>query len=227
MIHRSFIIVLALFTAFGCTAPKLIPGAPPQEMEYRVQAPDMLTISVSPAPEIQREVTVRPDGRISFDLIGDVDVAGHTVEEIRKVITKRVKKYIVHPNVVVLLAVSASRMYYVFGEVSSPGSYPLVGAVTAAQALAAAGGPNRLAALGRGRLTRPTTEGNEAYHVNFDSIINNGNGTTNFILQPGDVIYVPPSVSGSIGYGLGNIFFPIQQIFGLGGGAARVIAGGA
>lgn len=222
----SWRILLVIFavSAFGCTAPRTIPGTPPTSAEYHVAAPDVLTISIRPAPEITRQVVVRPDGRISFDLVGDVEVEGKTVGEIQEDITARVRKYIVHPDVIVLLTASNSRRYYVFGEVRRPGSYPLVGRVHAVQALASAGGPGRLAAMGRARLTRPSSKGDEAYHIDFNAITKKGTGTTNFELQPEDVIYVPPSTSGAIGYFLGNLFYPIQQIIGLGG--RRMIGAG-
>ena len=222
---RNLLVFVAL-CSFGCTAPKLIPGAPPSEPQYLVQPPDVLTISVRPAPEIQREVMVRPDGFISFDLVGEIEVGGKTIAQIHSEITKRIRKYIVHPDVTVLLAGSNSRKFYVFGEVRRPGAYPLIGRVRVVEALAMAGGPGQLAAIGRARLTRPSSEGDEAYHVDFEAITEDGSGATNFSLQPGDVIYVPASISGSIGYAIGNIFFPIQQIFGLGGPAVSVATGG-
>jgi polysaccharide export outer membrane protein len=206
-----------IFLMLGCGTTPGTPGTPAQTDKYRVAPPDVLMISVRPAPEINRDVVIRPDGRISFDLIGEVDVEGKTVEEIQKEITARIEQFIVHPDVTVILQTSNSRTYYVFGEVGSPGAYPLIGHVTALQALGGAGGGTRFANLGAARLVRPTEGKGLRYPVKFDQIAFDGNAATNYELQPGDVIYVPPSTSAKIGYAIGVMLFPIQQILGLGG----------
>jgi polysaccharide export outer membrane protein len=216
------VVGILIFFSLGCGMPPGTPGTPSQADKYRVAPPDVLLISVRPAPEISREVVVRPDGRISFDLIGEVDVEGKTIEEIQREITARVEQFIVHPDVTVILGSSNSRVYYVFGEVRSPGAYPLIGHVTALQALGTARGGGNFADLSDARLVRPTEGKGLRYPVNFVEIAQEGDASTNYELQPGDVIYVPPRSSAVIGYALGVILFPIQQIIGLGGGIARL-----
>jgi polysaccharide export outer membrane protein len=193
------------------------PGVPPLQAEYHIAPPDTLMVTVRPEPEIARTLVVRPDGRISFDLIGDVDVRGRTVEEVREEIARRLKEFIVQPDVTVVLTKSESRTYFVFGEVARPGAYPLVGDVTALNALGASGGPTRYAAQDSARLVRPSTEGERVYSVHYEAITQSGYGQTNYLLQPGDVIYVPPNGFARVGYALGVFFFPLQQILGLGG----------
>jgi len=193
------------------------PGTPSLQAEYHISPPDELTVTVRPEPEITRQLIVRPDGRVSFDLIGDVEVRGRTVEDVRAEIARRLKEFIVQPDVTVILAKSESRTYYVFGEVMRPGAYPLIGDVTALKALGSAGGATRFAAQNDSRLVRPATEGELVYGVHFEAMTESGYGQTNYLLQPGDVIYVPPNLSAKIGYTLQMIFFPLQQILGLGG----------
>ena len=218
---------IVLIFAMGCVAPAVpAPGRPAVEPEYRVAPPDVLAISVRPAPEINRSVVVRTDGRISFDLVGDIEVGGKTVREIRDTIEQRLKEYMVHPDVTVVLSQSTSRKFYVLGEVGRPGSYALIGDVTALQAIAGAGGLTHFAQKGGIRLVRPGLPG-AAYAVDFADISQYGNAETNHHLQPGDVIYVPPNGFASVGYALGVVLFPIQQIIGLGGGlASRAYGGG-
>jgi polysaccharide export outer membrane protein len=219
-VRRSFRVLLAVVVcvgAAGCMTSAGNPGVPSLAAEYRIAPPDVLEITVRPEPEIERELTVRPDGRISFDLIGDVDVRGRTVEEVREEIARRLKEFIVQPDVTVVLAKSESRTYYVFGEVARPGAYALIGEVTALGALGASGGPTRFAAQDDARLVRPAPEGQLVYGVRFEAITQLGMGQTNYILQPGDVIYVPPNGFAKVGYALGVVFFPLQQILGLGG----------
>lgn len=201
----------------ACSTPVGNPGVPSVQAEYHIAPPDVLRVTVRPEPEIVRELVVRPDGRISFDLIGDVDVRGRTIEDVRKEISVRLKEFIVQPDVTVQLQKSESRNYFVFGEVLRPGAYPLIGEVTALSALGAAGGPTRFAAQDDSRLVRPSSEGELVYGVRFEDITESGYGQTNYVLQPGDVIYVPPNGFAKVGYALGVVFFPLQQILGLGG----------
>jgi polysaccharide export outer membrane protein len=193
------------------------PGQPSLQAEYHIAPPDVLEITVRPEPLIEREVAVRPDGRISFDLIGDVDARGRTIPELRTEIAARLKEYIVQPDVTVQLKTSASRTYFIFGEVARPGAYPIIGDVTAVHALGVAGGATRMASLDSSRLVRPSTEGELTYPIYFEAITESGYGQTNYLLQPGDVVYVPPNAFAKVGYAMGVVFFPLQQILGLGG----------
>lgn len=193
------------------------PGQPSLQAEYHIAPPDVLEITVRPEPLIEREVAVRPDGRISFDLIGDVEARGRTIPELRTEIASRLKEYIVQPDVTVQLKSSASRTYFIFGEVSRPGAYPIIGDVTAVHALGVAGGATRMASLDSSKLVRPSTEGELTYPIYFAAITESGYGQTNYLLQPGDVVFVPPNGFAKVGYALGIVFFPLQQILGLGG----------
>ena len=212
---RRVVVAFLIVLTPGCTVPVRVPGTPTDQVEYHVAPPDVLTISIRPEPEITRDVLVRPDGRISFDLIGDLFVQGKTLEEIRRDITDQAEKFILQPDVTVILSESNSRQYYVFGEVESPGAYPLVGDVDMVNALASAGGPTQYAKLDAAWLVRPTEGESVTYQVNFEEITRLGDATTNYELQPGDVVYVPPVLMVRIGYVVGQIFFPVQQIIGL------------
>lgn len=216
-------LLLALFCVglAACAGPKLEPGAPVSEPEYRLAPPDMLQITVRPEPVITRDVQVRPDGKISFDLIGEIDVYGKTIAEIRDDITTRIREFIVAPDVTVTLMASNSRRYYVFGEVGRPGSYRLEGEVRVIEAIAQAGGPTDYASLNATRLSRPTSGEPLIYGVRLYDIMQLGKGDTNFTLQPGDVVYVPPNFAAQAGYVVGLILFPFQQLIGLGSRAAR------
>ena len=209
----------ATLMASGCVVAPRTSGAaaPPPLVDYRLAPPDVLQIVVRGVdPVIERRVAVRPDGKISFDLIGETDVLGKTVSEVRTEIGNRLREFIVAPDVTILLQESNSRRYYVLGEVGRVGAFPLVGEVTAIEALAEAGGPTLLSSPNGAWLARPGAETREVYRVKFDDIAR-GDGSTNYALQPGDVIYVPPGASAQIGQALQVLFFPLQQIIGLGG----------
>ncbi len=201
---------------------------PSLQAEYHLAPPDELSITVRPEPEIARKLIVRPDGRISFDLIGDVDVRGRTIDDVRLEMTRRLKEFIVQPDVTVTLTESKSRTFYIFGEVMRPGAYPLIGDVTALYALGMAGGSTKFADENGARLVRPSAEGELTYPVYYRSMTRSGFGQTNYVLQPGDVIYVPATITATIGYAIQTIFFPIQAFMGLGGSQAiTVMTGGA
>ena len=225
---RGVLFSVVCLAALGCTTSAGSPGLPSLQAEYRIAPPDVLEVTVRPDPQIERELTVRPDGRISFDLIGDVDARGHTIEEVRTEISTRLKEFIVQPDVTVLLKISNSRTFFILGEINRPGAYPIVGDVTAVHALGAAGGPTRMASLDNAWLVRPSPEGELTYPIHFSAITESGYGQTNYLLQPGDIVYVPPNLSARIGYALQLIFYPLQQVLGLGGTVinAAVTGGG-
>jgi len=198
-------------------------GTPPPELgEYRLAPPDQLQIIVRGVDlEINRQVGVRPDGRISFDLVGDIEVLGKTMPEVRTELQRRLQEFIRTPDVTVILGASNSRRYYVFGEVNRVGAFALDGEVTAVEALAAAGGPTIFANVNSSWLARPSDENPRTYRIYYDRIMQRSDSTTNYTLQPGDVIYVPAGFSAQLGNALRVIFYPIQQIIGLGGNLVR------
>jgi len=216
------ITVSAVLTASACAkqTPLLSTKEPEQNERYRIGPPDRLLITVGPEPQIARAVVVRPDGFFAFDLIGEVEAGGRTPEQVRREISERIQQFIVQPDVTVNVEESNSRRFYVFGEVKREGSFPLVGEVTAIEALAAAEGATRFAVLNSAQLTRLAREPG-VYPIRYTDITMSADVRTNYELQPGDVIYVPPNSSARIGYALQVVFFPLQQLIGLGGGEVR------
>jgi polysaccharide export outer membrane protein len=207
-----------MLVGLACAAPPTSPRQPSAAPEYHVAPPDVLAITIRPEPALARKVTVRPDGYVSLDLIGDVYVEGKTVSEIRQAITDRITDYIVRPDVAVDLVQSNSRKFFMFGQVRRSGVFPLIGRVTASHALAHAGGATVLSAPDRAHLVRVTpTGGATTYTIRFDDIVKRGDMTTDYELQPGDLIYVPPGYPAQIGFAIQWIFYPIQAILGLGG----------
>ncbi len=214
----------ALVGALGCAGTRLPRGAIP-ETEYHIYPPDALEITIRPEPAIQRTVVVRPDGNISLDLVGDVEARGKTIEQLRSELETRLREFIKNPDVTVLLASSASRVFFVFGEVERTGRFPLIGDVHTLDALGQAGGPTRFASMNGSRLVRPGVEGPRVFEIRFADLAYDGVPDTNYLLQNGDVVYVPPNLWARVGYALQVVFFPIQQVFGLGRTATRTVYG--
>jgi polysaccharide export outer membrane protein len=220
----SLFIGLGLLAA--CTSPKGPPegaGAPP----YLTGPPDQLTVTILPDPIIEREVVVRPDGMISIDLVGDVPASGRTTEEIALDIEKRIRRFKRNAKVTVALERSLSAQVTVLGEVRRAFTFPLERETRVVEAIGQAGGPNIFARKSRIRLIRFQDGKAQVHRVNL-SAIEGGDLRTNLLLQGGDVVVVPSTYSARIGHALGNLFYPIQRIIGLGSRTAiTVFSGGA
>ena len=226
MRHPVLATLALVLLSTGCALPAGSPQKPPTVTDYRIGPPDVLEVSIRPEPAITRNATVRPDGRISLDLIGDVQVAGKTIQEVEADITNRIAEYIVHPDVTVTLAESNSRKIYVLGEVGAPGDYPIIGKVDVLDAFGTAGGRTRFSKLDTARLVRPGIEGQRVFQVNLAAITLYGDSATNYELQPGDVLFVPPNGFARVGYAVGILLFPLQQVLGFGAQAYNQAQGG-
>ena len=217
---------MGLLLLAGCSSPKGPPAGPASE-PYLTGPPDQLVITILPDPIIERSVVVRPDGMISIDLLGDVPAGGRTTQEIASDIEKRILRFKRNATVTVSLERSLSAQVTVLGEVIRPWTFPLERETRIVEAIGMVGGPNLFAAKNRIRLIRFQDETTQIYRVNL-SAIQNGDLRTNITIQGGDLIVVPSSVSATIGHFLGNLFYPLQRIIGLGADSAvTVFTGGA
>jgi polysaccharide export outer membrane protein len=162
---------------------------------------DVLSVSVYDEPDLTRDaLTVRPDGKIAFPLVGEMQVEGRTVDDITRQLTRELSVYVQQPNVVVVVDEFNSLEYTLFGEVVRPGAYPLVTDVTITEAIAKAGG------LTRGAFRASSAELADLTHafiarkrkvlpVNFVELIRSGDLRFDIALRPGDYIYIPSGLS--------------------------------
>ena len=175
-------------------APKLNPQAQAVSA-YQIGVDDELKISVWQNPDLDVSVPVRPDGKISVPLVGDVDAGGHTPEEVAAEIQSKLKSYVRDPQVTVILTQLRSHEYLsrvrVTGAVRQPVSVPYRQGMTVLDAVLAAGGTNEFAAADRTQLYRKEGDATHAYAVHLDRILKEGELTTNYPVQPGDVITIP------------------------------------
>jgi len=161
--------------------------------EYRIGPEDELEIMVWKNTDLTRKVTVRPDGKISLPLIGDVQASGLTTEELKTVVTQRMKDYIATPEVSVLVSAINSYFYYITGEVVKPGKYPLKERTTVLQAISMAGGFTPFASKNGMSLFRkdPVNSAETKFRVRYDDIISSEDPRKNLEIQSGDTIVVP------------------------------------
>ena len=159
--------------------------------DYVLGPEDVLSISVWKDEQLTKDVVVRPDGMVSFPLVGDVPAAGRTVEDLRLDITKRLTKFIPNPHVSVALTKLLSYRIYVLGRVSKPGEY-LVGHHTdVLQALSLAGGLTPFAAENDIKILRRSDGEELVFEFRYGDAKNGKDLRQNILLQRGDVVMVP------------------------------------
>lgn len=199
--------LLAVLLA-GCMATTgATTGAPPEEVPsaavdaYKIGVDDIVQVSVWRNPELGITVPVRPDGKISVPLIGDVAAAGLTPDEVSGDIQEKLAQFVRDPQVAVILTDLRSHEYLsrvrVTGAVRQPVSVPFRPGMTVLDAVLAAGGLTEFAAPDRSELYRKSGDGGSAtttHRVRLDRILNQGDLETNYTVAPGDVITVPERV---------------------------------
>jgi polysaccharide biosynthesis/export protein len=160
--------------------------------EYYIGPEDVLEIIVWRNQDLSKVVTVRPDGRISLPLLGDIEATGLTPSELTANIVNRLKQFKETPTVSVILQQVNSYGIYVLGETQKPGRYYLKSKTTLLQAITMAGGFTPIAARNKIVIFRWGEGKNEIkLKASYDDIVLRDGNNQNFILKPGDTIVVP------------------------------------
>lgn len=172
----------------------LLPGLgyaqTPTPDTYRVGPGDKLRISVYKDPTASLDaVQVRPDGKITMPLIGDIVASGRTSDELRDAVTTSLKTYMTNPSVTVVVLEATASTVYVLGEVNRPGIVPITSNMTVLQALAVAGGLKDFANEKNIRILRKSVTGTQTIRFNYKDAIK-GEGS-NPQIKAGDTIVVP------------------------------------
>jgi protein involved in polysaccharide export with SLBB domain len=186
---------------------------------YKVQPPDKLAIVAPRIKELDGQVqTIRPDGKISLNLIGEVFVSGKTPEQIAAELRTLAAKYY-NPDMLdisVRIEEFASQVVYVFGQVQQPGIKPYTGRDTIITILAEAqlnsdAWPQRIV------IVRPHEDVNVKQKVTVDlkEMYATGQTSQDFLLEPGDVIYVPPSPLAQLNTNFEKVMIPIRPALSL------------
>ena len=163
--------------------------------EYRIGVSDQLAISVWRNADLSMSVPVRPDGKISLPLIGDVLAAGKTSEGLAQDISNKLTEYIRSPQVTVIVTNPSSTDFQqtvrVTGAVGAPNSMPYRKGMTVLDVVLAVGGPTDFASPNRAKLYRIQGGDPKTYPIYLNDILKKGNLETNYTLVPGDIITVP------------------------------------
>jgi len=230
MIHArpiiAAILMLLTLSLAGCFSsnPRDIKAfTMPQQVDvtseqYILQPPDEIEVHCSKAPEInlQRQ-QIRPDGKISFEAIGEVSAAGKTPAQVAAVLREKiVELYKLSGDNPIDVRVIAfrSKRYYVLGQVATPGAQVYSGRDTVLSAVALAGSPTVLAWQERIQVVRPSHDKNirpKIFEVNFDRLSAHGDATKNVLLEEGDIIYVPPTILAAAAMKIEEFLRPIGR----------------
>ena len=205
--------------------------------EYRVLPPDVIEIHSQHVPEISGLVQrVRPDGKINLPLLGEIYVAGHTPREIEQALTEAARDYYDEVDATVKVVGYNSQRLYVFGQVLRPGPISWTGTNTLLDVLAQVQ-PTELAWPERIKVVRahppvaggyvPGTEQTASQDesaaeqsdfaaqeltIDMKAMVETGDFSHNILLQPYDVVYVPPNPFAAVGLGLRTILFPTRPV---------------
>jgi polysaccharide export outer membrane protein len=198
------LIVLAAVCSVTLPAPALqIPAAAisgadasaamkPHDAAYVIGSSDVLAITVWKEPEISRSIPVRPDGKISLPLAGELQAAGRTPLQLEQDISGKLKAYITNPDVNVIVQQINSEKFNVLGRVAKPGSYLLASTTTVLDAIATAGGFQDFAKQKGIYILRSTPGGGQTrLAFNYKDVIKGKHPEQNTKLQPGDTVVVP------------------------------------
>lgn len=165
------------------------------EGDYRIGVDDLLQITVWRNPELSVTVPVRPDGKISVPLIGDVQAGGNTPTQVAAIIKDKLSTYIREPNVAVMLTQLRSHEFLsrvrVTGAVRTPRSMPYRQGMTVLDVVLEAGGVNDFAVPNRTKVYRRLKTKVEVIDISLGDILNKGKLETNVEIKPGDVVTVP------------------------------------
>ncbi|MDD5546639.1 MAG: polysaccharide export protein [Candidatus Omnitrophica bacterium] len=165
-------------------------------LEYHIGTGDVIEISVWDISELSKEITVRPDGKISYPLIGEVDVYGLSMSRLNEELTKRFSVYVRHPQVTVILKKFEGKSVFILGEVKSPGVYKYGGQVRLIEAISGAGGftldavPRSVLVI-RGDITK--NKDPQLIKIDVANIYTKANLRNNILLQPNDIVFVSRS----------------------------------
>jgi polysaccharide export outer membrane protein len=161
---------------------------------YRIVAGDVLDVFVWRNKDLSLQVTVRPDGWISYPLLGDLRVADSTVVDVQKKIQEALAKFVTTPVITVAVTRVANLKVSILGKVRQPGRYSLEGPTTVLDVLALAGGPTEFAdpdGIYILRRSAPPENLFERIPARYSSSVAAGKGNTNAYLNAGDIIIVP------------------------------------
>lgn len=183
------------------------PQLPDVNREYVLAVGDQIAMRMAYHKEFDTDAVVRPDGRVTFPIVGDVMAAGYTPSKLDSVVTGDYARIIKNPDVVIIVKVYSDQLVYVLGEVVRPGAYEVQRGMTASQAIAQAGGATPIGKLTDVVLIRRETPYKAAgAKLDLERFLEDGDFTADAYLRAYDIVYVPKTKIGSMSVWMDNFF---------------------
>jgi polysaccharide export outer membrane protein len=176
---------------FADALPNGSAPTPAAETSYLLGPEDVVKVSVWKDEHLTQEVVVRPDGMISFPLVGDISAAGRTVEDVRLELVRRLNKFVPNPFVSVLVTKILSGKIYVIGRVNKPGEFQVGHYTDVLQALSLAGGLTPFASENDIHIMRRIRGEQFMFPFRYGDVRKGKELDQNIILERGDVVVVP------------------------------------
>lgn len=190
----SIVILWGCSTSGQVETSEVLPSSV-KNTQYYIGTGDSLNINVWRNEELTMTIPVRPDGKISMPLIGEVQAAGLTAGKLSEQLQTKLLNFIRNPQVTVIVVAADSSDYQsrvrVTGSVETPISLPYREGMTVLDLVLEAGGLTEFARGNGAKLFRKTDEGVKAYNIRVQDILNKGNLSTNYELAPSDIITIP------------------------------------
>jgi polysaccharide export outer membrane protein len=183
---------LADASSLPATAPTATTRANAHPEDYIIGSDDVLAINVWKEPELSRTLPVRPDGKITLPLVGDVEAAGLTPHKLQENITQGLRSYIDSPAVTVIVQEVKSAKFNIVGEITRPGSYLLSQPTTVLDAIAVGGGLRDFAKRTHIYVLRTNADGSHSrLPFDYKDVIKGKKLSENVELRPGDTVVIP------------------------------------
>jgi polysaccharide export outer membrane protein len=201
-VSRAAALILALLAAAACSSEQTLPPAPvtataasyAMSADYRIGPGDVLNVVVWHNADLSGPVTVRPDGRISLPLVGDVVAAGKPPMALADELKEKLKPYVKEPVVTVTptqFVGPIARQIRVIGEAAQPRAIAYTANMTILDVMIDVGGLTRYADGDRAVIVRMDHGAQQTYHVHLDSLIRDGDVGQNVAMRPGDILIIP------------------------------------
>ena len=199
------LLTVSIFLAACGSVPEIVSYAPKKSdspmllvEEYLIGVDDQIQVNVWKNPDLSVSVPVRPDGKISVPLVGEVMAGGRTPEMVAADVASKLSNYVRDPQVAVILVELRSHEFLsrvrVSGAVQSPASFRFRQGMTVLDLILEAGGLNEFASGNAAKIYRETDKGVVAIPVKVADILKSGKMETNYAVEPGDILTVPERI---------------------------------
>ncbi|GAX60409.1 periplasmic protein [Candidatus Scalindua japonica] len=159
--------------------------------QYALGSGDIIDINVWREDDLNRRILINQSGEISYPFVGNIQINGMSMFQLKDIITETLSEYFINPQVTVNIVTSQSKKIFVLGEVRQPGMFNMFGPTTAIEAVSMASGFTRDAKKKNVLLVRGGLNDPDLKSLNLKAALKKGDITQNLALQPGDVLYVP------------------------------------